>query len=340
MTARRYPIDKEWRVLIKDLGLQPADVLRRASLSDDLLSRPMAHLQPEEFYRFWESVESEHGDPHFAIRFHETLRTESFSPPIFAALCSPNLLVAAQRIGQYKALVAPMRVEVHEEGETVVVTPVWLRTTRQPPISLVLADLLFVVRLARVGTRERITPVGVLAEELPASVDAYTKTFGVHLEEGTGNHVIFTREDALRPFLTADEALWDTFEPELRRRLAQLEEVASTRERTKAALLEALPSGVVGMEAVARKLAMSKRTLQRRLGAEDCTFQLVLDSVRQELADHYLRRTSLASPEISFLLGFRETTSFYRAFSRWTGQTPEAVRGLSSPRRPSRFSAA
>ena len=31
-------------------------------------------------------------------------------------------------------------------------------------------------------------------------------------------------------------------------------------------------------------------------------------------------------PEISFLLGFEEPNSFFRAFNEWTGRTPETVR--------------
>ena len=77
---------------------------------------------------------------------------------------------------------------------------------------------------------------------------------------------------------------------------------------------------------MARKLALSKRTLQRRLHRENTTFQEILNSTREDLARHYLARTSLSGAEISYLLGFEDPNSFFRAFHTWTGQTTEQVR--------------
>ncbi|MCB0070534.1 MAG: helix-turn-helix transcriptional regulator, partial [Caldilineaceae bacterium] len=56
------------------------------------------------------------------------------------------------------------------------------------------------------------------------------------------------------------------------------------------------------------------------------TFQKVQDELREELPRHYLSATDYTSVEISFLLGYEEPSSFFRAFRAWTGQTPEVVR--------------
>jgi AraC-like DNA-binding protein len=80
------------------------------------------------------------------------------------------------------------------------------------------------------------------------------------------------------------------------------------------------------MASIARKLALSTRTLQRRIEAEGTTYQQVLDDTRTDLARHYLQNTALSVAEIAFLLGFSEPNSFYRAFRAWTGTTPDAVR--------------
>jgi AraC-like DNA-binding protein len=54
------------------------------------------------------------------------------------------------------------------------------------------------------------------------------------------------------------------------------------------------------------------------------TYTTPWDSI--ELADRYLKQTDLCVPEISHLLGFRDTSSFFRAFHSWTGTTPGAIR--------------
>jgi AraC-like DNA-binding protein len=87
-----------------------------------------------------------------------------------------------------------------------------------------------------------------------------------------------------------------------------------------------LPSGRATAPAVAARLGVSPRTLQRRLTEEGATFQQVLDGTREELARHYLGTTAMAGAEISFLLGFEEPSSFVRAFHDWTGVTPEQMR--------------
>ena len=126
--------------------------------------------------------------------------------------------------------------------------------------------------------------------------------------------------------MPANEGLWDFFEPQLRRRLTELEIGATIAERVRAALLELLPSGHPTMDAVARSLAVSTRTLQRRLRDEGTTYQAVLGETREALARHYLTSSQMPTAEISFLLGYEEPNSFYRAFRGWTGETPHAVR--------------
>jgi hypothetical protein len=57
------------------------------------------------------------------------------------------------------------------------------------------------------------------------------------------------------------EPVWTVFDPDLRQRLANLEASATVARRVRAALHEAIPSGLTTLEAVARKLAVSKRSL-------------------------------------------------------------------------------
>jgi len=326
MQTTGYALDTTWRTLLRDLGVAPANVLRRAGLADDLLQQPSVRLPPEDYYRLWDSVEAEMGDPLFAIRFCESIRSESFSPLLFAALCSPNLLVAMRRISRYKALIAPMRLDVAETRDAVAIAFNWQDTPLSPPVSLAVAELLFCLTLARIGTREPVRPVEVMTTALPSPLAPYEAFLGARLQRGAAHRIVFTAVDANRPFLTSNEAMWAAFEPELRQRLADLDGAASTAKRVRAALLEGLPSGLVTMEAIARKLALSKRTLQRRIEAEGTSYQQVLNETREALARHYLAKTALPAVEISFLLGFDEPNSFYRAFRAWTGTTPDRMR--------------
>jgi AraC-like DNA-binding protein len=69
--------------------------------------------------------------------------------------------------------------------------------------------------------------------------------------------------------------------------------------------------------------------MQRQLQTENTNFKNLLNEVRSELADKYIRDSQLSLTEISFLLGFAEMSSFSRAFKRWTGASPSAFRTTS-----------
>lgn len=326
MNSTTYALDSTWRPLLKDLGISSANVLRRAGLAEDLLNRPGVRLEAADFHRFWEGIDAETADPLLPLELCRSVRSESFSPPLFAALCSPNFLVAVQRIARFKALVAPMRLDVREDTNQVAVELVWSGKGIIPPTSLVLTELLFIVTLARMGTRELLRPQSVTTLSPPVDQDAYVEFLGVRMQKGKRHCVVFSRSDADRPFLTSNEGLWAAFEPELRTRLAQLDSSVTVGQRVRSALLEALPGGGVEMEDVARRIGMSRRSLQRHLETEGLTYTDLLQSIRQALAEHYLIKTDLPAAEISFLLGFEEPNSFFRAFRGWVGQSPESFR--------------
>jgi hypothetical protein len=191
MHTPSYALDTTWRTLLRDLGVAPADVLRRAGLAEDLFDQPTVRLAPEEYYRLWHSIEAETGDPVFPVRLCQAIRAESFSPPLFAALCSPNFAVAAQRISHYKKLVAPFRFDITESDHAVVIEMSWRDAPPPPPVSLVMSELLFCVTLMRLGTREPVCPVEVSTTVLPDDPAPYEEFLGVRLRRGPTHRVAF-----------------------------------------------------------------------------------------------------------------------------------------------------
>ena len=107
--------------------------------------------------------------------------------------------------------------------------------------------------------------------------------------------------------------------------LAQLDHDRIT-EKVKAAIIDQLPSGNVTDENVAQDLYMSSRNLQRQLQSAGTTFTTLLNEIRQDLAQKYLRDQDTSMTEIAFLLGFSESSAFSRAFKRWIGVTPTQYR--------------
>ena len=333
--ATRFAVQMGWKLLILDMGYAPADVLSLARLPADLFVRPGASLSPAQYFDLWRGLELAAGGDELALKLAQAMSVEAFDPALFACLCSPDLNTALQRLAQYKRLIGPLNMAVDIRADSTQVTLSCYGSDEPIPRSLGVSELVFFTQLARLATRERIEPLRASVPELPVAVTAYKAYLGCDLGTAAHIQIDFSAQDANRPFLTENMAMWTAFEPGLKQRLSELDAQASMRERVRAVLLETLPAGISSIDAVAQRLAVSKRSLQRQLADESVGFQEVLSEVRQALAQHYLRRTDISAGEISWLLGFQESNSFIRAFRSWTGTTPAAYRqgrsGMDAP---------
>jgi AraC-like DNA-binding protein len=323
----RYPFDNGWRVVFRDMGIAEDDVLLRTGLPRDLLKRQSPTISGTAYYQLWESLEFILRDtPTFPLHIFGNISAEAFSPPLFACLCSANLNLALQRLADYKPLVCPLHMDVIQDAER---TTVWFHNALQSqaaPWSLVASELVFMVEMARIATREAIIPQAVYTAVTLPEIDAYAAYLGVPVQHSDKTGLTFSTEDATVPFLTSNDQMWAIFEPQLNKRMRDLAQEPLFRERVRAVLMETIASGQYSRLDVASRLGVSTRTLQRRLKDEGTSYQNELNLLREQLAYNYLSRTTYTSGQIAFLLGYDDPNSFFRAFRSWTGQTPEAVR--------------
>jgi AraC-like DNA-binding protein len=96
--------------------------------------------------------------------------------------------------------------------------------------------------------------------------------------------------------------------------------------RVKAVIAGRVLAGTVSLEAVARQLGTSPRTLQRRLNRRGICFWALVEQSRFEIAGALLRDTELQVQEIATRLGYSTPGGFSRAFTRWAGCTPSDFR--------------
>ena len=116
--------------------------------------------------------------------------------------------------------------------------------------------------------------------------------------------------------------------PALERALADCQSRSTLSGQVKWLMKRHLATRRPDMRAIARQLAFSERTLQRRLADEGTRFQDVLTQARRELAREYLANRQLEMADVAFLLGFDDQNSFFRAFRQWEGETPSRWRAI------------
>jgi AraC-like DNA-binding protein len=152
--------------------------------------------------------------------------------------------------------------------------------------------------------------------------------YGCEIEFAAGaDEMIFARSIANIAVISAD--------PFLNKLLVKYCEEALAHRRTNTgsfgtsvenAIAVLLPHGRASTGEIGRRLGVSRRTLARRLASEGLTFDAVLQTLRCDLAKRHLGDGDLSVSKIAWLLGYRDVSAFSKAYKRWTGKTPRAIR--------------
>ncbi|MEL6169698.1 MAG: AraC family transcriptional regulator ligand-binding domain-containing protein [Pseudomonadota bacterium] len=322
----KYPVAKALIAACSILKVSPQRVLRRTGLSDDFLDDANASADAETYYAIWEAVAVESGRDDVVLHFAREAAHIQIVPEIIAFSCSPNVETGLQRLARYKPLIAPVRLIIESLGDRLTVTKQSLHPEVPVPPSMAAFDMVYLVELIRVSTAQRIVPLDVTLPETTTHIDSLSDYLGCQIILADSISLSLSPEDARLPLLTESSALWDAYEPRLRQALADNVHAGTVEARVGNALIDLIASGSASIDAVSSKLRISRRTLQRELSKEGTNYSRVLDRTRANLAQTYLQRDDLSIDEVSFLLGYQDPNSFYRAFQGWTGKTPSQAK--------------
>lgn len=315
-----FIVDGNYKDLLLGYGIDLREFLRKLSLPEDLFNQKPIHLKEEEYYRFVQMMGEYIGGEPAMIKLASSEQIETFSPHLFAAWCSKNGEKCIERLSEYKKLIGPMSWVLKKEGDSLTVSIKAGSPEPDIPSLLIQSEFAFLIGLLRRATKEEIRPLCISVKKKPLGQDLadYSQT---EVKTGEEDEIVFLKKDLEKPFLSFNPAMWDYFESEMNKRLTDLQVDDSISARVRSVLSELLPGGASGIEDVAEKLGLSKRTLQRKLSEENTNFQKQLNSAREALAVHYIRNTEMSIADIAYLLGYAEQNSFLRAFTIWTGKS-------------------
>jgi AraC-like DNA-binding protein len=127
------------------------------------------------------------------------------------------------------------------------------------------------------------------------------------------------------PIRMANADLLEHFEKYAQDLLTEMERHDDHTRTVTRIILSRLDDETLSIEKVAKEMAVSVRTLQKRLEDEGVVFSDLLRDIRQRLAQKYLRE-NYSVEQITYLLGFSEPSVFRKAFKKWSGVTPREYR--------------
>ena len=313
----RFQLPPSTNALFKDLNVDPEVVLRKAQLPTDFFVREDALLTRDEVVRVWQAFVEECEIENLAVVLGKAMVDSPFHPLLFAARCSPNLEVAMKRLADYKRIMGPCIFSIAYDGDDMQLVSKIDDGSEAIPSDLIAMDFVFLVHLARSSSRTELRPKRVELDIVPAHVKELEAFLGVPVYKSDCCRIVFAKKEYKQPFLEADERLWRMFEADFKGRLADASGMETLDERVEAVLLELLPAGLANVDEAASRLAMSRRTLQRKLKEEGKTFNQLLSNTRAKLTKNYLKQGTFSKTEIAFLLGFSDPNSFFRAYKSW-----------------------
>jgi AraC-like DNA-binding protein len=302
-------------------GLDRDRLIRETGLPEWTMAGEDVHLPSHTFSRLWELGEHALGDPNVAL--HVASRYELTSLGLYDYLFStaPTLGAGLATCGPYVAAVTTNhRFDLVTENEHEVTLYLDIINGEGRGRDLTqLWGLAAVLSRARRVVREPLIPLRVaLRQRAPSDINVFVEVFGTPAIEFDApvDAVTFRASDMELPLTTSDPALASVLQP-LADALPPPPPLATAwPERVAAAVADALAEGEVSLDRVARRLATSPRTLQRRLMEAGTTWRLELERARnarlaQASAGGLLSRTRQAE-----LLGYSDVGSMRRAARR------------------------
>lgn len=242
-----------------------------------------------------------------------------FIPPYFAALSSKNGQQAISRLASYEQLIGPIEIGTFKEGDKLRIHIGYLNQYRKISRFSLLVDQLSIISLIRTGTGKEVKPISIGSRFEYSQI--LTNYIGIQAQMSSDNYLVFKLEDLLIPFKTQNDIVWNFMEPGLKKYIDELNVNPPFSAVVQNVLFKLIAGGNFQVKDVAEEIGISSRTLQRWLGKEGTTFKKELGKVQKVLSLNLLQDATMKTAEVSFLVGFTDVTSFYKAFKKWTGKT-------------------
>jgi AraC-like DNA-binding protein len=314
-------------------GANRTELLARTKISPADLADADNRIPFEKYKALMRAAKALSNDPALALHYGETSDLSEFSIVGLIADASETMAHALVQLNRYGRLVIEVDVgsqdrfeHVREGGKT------WLIDTRTDPNSFPeLTESTF----ARIACHSRLfgtadkpfVKAARVTHDDPGYRAEYDRILKAPTAFGSDRNALLI-DDAWRSNKVARTTRYafGVLSDRASALLKSLESSKTTRGQVESLLIPDLHTGQPSIERVALTMGLSRKTLYRKLKAEGVTFEKLLDELRHKMALHYLNGKKVSVNETAYLAGFSDRSAFSRAFKRWTGKSPRAMR--------------
>lgn len=315
------------------LGLDSAALCREAGLDPALMEDANARYPLDATTRLWQLAVAASGDPALGLDTSRHVAPTTFHALGMAVMASSSLREVFERIVRYHQVVSDaLELSLRDLGGTCELHFRLPADSPPPAPEAIDAFAAIYVRTCRNRLGRDYAPLAVhLRRPPPDDPRPWQEVFRAPIHFAAAEDVLcFASADLDRPLDDGNPELAAHNEAVLQRRLEALQPDTVAR-RLRRSLEQCLPNGEPSAESLAHGLHLSLRSLQRHLSDEGSSYEQVLADTRRDLALNHLREADCSISEVAYLLGFSDSSSFSRAFKRWTGQSPSQYRDSVRP---------
>lgn len=315
----------------QQLGLNPQGLLRKVGLSRALISAPAQHIPVAAVVDLLEASAAATGCCTFGLRMAEARQLADFGPISLLLSHQPTLRVALNTIVQYRHLLnESLAMFIEDAGKTTLIREEVVIEGRQSirqatELAVGVLPLIFRALLGK-----QWHPQAVHFAHAPmGDLQVYRRVFRCSPQfDSEFNGLVCPTSDMDQPNREADAALAG-YAQSFIDALPRWDQSSIVLEVRKSIYL-LLPMGRASVDQIAQGLGMHVRTLQRKVEESGKTFSGLVDEVRRELAQHYIRNTSYPLGRVAEQLGYANQSSFTRWFIAQFGTAPTMLRAQQS----------
>ena len=302
--------------------------LRSLRVDPELVKSPDARIPIETYLLIQDEAAVYVNDPYFGLHMGEVAEAGSWSILGYMMMNCKNLGEAFMKSSWYSRIIGNL-IEARAELKFNKIKSVFFTPPHAPEMSRHCFDTVFSssVRMMRNFTGVDIHPreVTFIYPE-PDSRSEYERIFQCPVLFGQKENSFTIDMSVINtPILMANPSLLEYFEKYAEGILAEMDRNDEHTRAVTRIILSKLDDEGLSINKVAKEMAVSVRTLQKRLDEEGVAFSDLYRDIRQTLAQKYLRENYTVE-QITYLLGFSEPSVFRKAFKKWSGTTPREYR--------------
>jgi AraC-like DNA-binding protein len=311
-------------------GLAFRPILEESGLDADKVYDPSGRIPILKYKKLWELSVQYSGDPCFGLTYAAYIQPSSLHGLGLSWIASHSLKDGLERLVRFQRILSTdqqLGLRETQTGYCVYDAVGQKDDPIQFPDAAYDSQVASIYKICQIMLGPDIKPIRVSVEHpAPPCKERFEQFFRIPVNfDASETAIEFAKEISELPVSSANPELTRINDQIVIDYLNQFEQddiVTQTRKF----IIDHLPSGVPRQAIIASNLNLSLRNFQRKLAQSGTSFTDVLSHVRHEMACYYLKAPNHPIIEISYLLGFTDSSNFSRAFKRWNGQSPNHFR--------------